>query len=121
MRLNTAATTAQLLGIPMWVGEFNIGITREDPEADINQTEVNLFVKKFDEIRAWGWSFWVWGFRDDPQNVKNYDLANSTQNDGERRIEPTRYFDYAKNAIATTETKNTGGVSSPASNNNGSC
>jgi hypothetical protein len=119
-RLNTAATTAQLLGIPMWVGEFNIGITGEDPQADINQTEVNLFVKKFDEIRAWGWSFWVWGFGHHPQNVRNYDLANTTQNDGERRIEPTRYFDYAKNAIATTETENTGGVSSTTSNRNAS-
>ena len=67
-------------------------------------------------------SFWVWGFRDDPQNdFRNYDLANSTQNDGERRIRaPTRYFDFTKNAIANTETKNTGGVSSTASNRNGS-
>src|SRR5919202_1893777 len=46
-RLNTAARTAQILGIPLWVGEFNVGISSEAPIAAINQTAVNLFIDKF--------------------------------------------------------------------------
>ena len=59
-RLNTVARTAEILGIPLWLGEFNVGITALDPIADINQTEVKLFVDKFKEIKAWGWSYWMW-------------------------------------------------------------
>jgi hypothetical protein len=95
-RLNTAARTAQLLGIPLWLGEFNIGITALFPFADINQREMNLFISKFGEINAWGWSYWMWSFREHPPNTKNYDLAIVTN----REVKTTKYFDYLRNAIS---------------------
>jgi hypothetical protein len=94
-RLNTAAKTAQILGIPLWLGEFNIGITSLFPAADIDQNDVDLFVSKFGEINAWGWSLWMWSFRENPPNVKNYDLVNVT----EHGIHPTKYFEYFENAV----------------------
>jgi hypothetical protein len=94
-RLNTAARTAQILGIPLWLGEFNIGITSLFPVADIDQNDVDLFISKFGEINAWGWSFWMWSFRENPPNVKNYDLVNVT----EHEIRTTKYFEYLKNAV----------------------
>jgi hypothetical protein len=95
-RLNTAAMAAQLLRIPLWLGEFNIGITPMFPLADINQSQVDLFISKFREVNAWGWSFWTWSFREHPPNVKNYDLVNVT----EHGIKTTKYFDYLKNAVS---------------------
>jgi Cellulase (glycosyl hydrolase family 5) len=94
-RLSTSARTAQLASVPLWIGEFNIGITPNAPIADINQTEVNLFVDKFEEIKAWGWSYWMWSFRQHPENVQNYDLVNVTGNN----ISTTKYFDYYKSTI----------------------
>ena len=95
-RLNTAGRTAQLLEIPLWLGEFNVGITPSDPIADINQSEASLFISKFGEIGTWGWSYWMWSFREHPPNVRNYDLVNVT----ERDIKTTKYFDYLKNAAS---------------------
>lgn len=94
-RLSTSARTAQLARVPLWVGEFNIGITPNEPTADINQTEVNLFVDKFKEIKAWGWAYWMWSFRQHPENVKNYDLVSVTGNN----ISTTKYFDFYKSTI----------------------
>lgn len=94
-RLSTSARTTQLAGVPLWIGEFNIGVTPSAPTADINQTELNLFVDKFEEIRAWGWSYWMWSFRQHPENVQNYDLVNVTGNN----ISTTKYFDYYKSTI----------------------
>jgi hypothetical protein len=98
-RLNTAARTAQILGIPLWVGEFNIGISSELPIADINQTGVNLFIEKFKEMKIWGWSFWLWSFRQHPSSVRNYDLVNITE--GKTIATTTKYFGYLKSAILT--------------------
>ena len=95
-RLNTAARTAQIAGIPLWLGEFNVGITSNDPIADINQSDVNIFISKFGEARAWGWSYWIWSFREHPSNVRNYDLVNVTKD----QVKTTKYFDYLKNAVA---------------------
>ena len=94
-RLNTAARTAQILGIPLWLGEFNIGITSLFPVADVDQNDVDLFINKFGEINAWGWSYWMWSFRENPPNVKNYDLVNVT----EHEIRTTKYFEYLKNSV----------------------
>jgi hypothetical protein len=79
-RLSTSARTAQLARVPLWIGEFNIGITTNEPTTDINQTEVELFVDKFEEASAWGWAYWMWSFRQHPENVRNYDLVNVTGN-----------------------------------------
>jgi Cellulase (glycosyl hydrolase family 5) len=95
-RLSTSARTAQLARVPLWLGEFNIGITPNDPVADINQTEVKLFIDKFKEIRAWGWAYWMWSFRQHPENVRNYDLVNVTGNN----ISTTEYFDYYNSSIS---------------------
>jgi Cellulase (glycosyl hydrolase family 5) len=99
-RLNTAARTAQILGIPLWVGEFNVGISSEAPIAAINQTAVNLFIEKFKEMKAWGWSFWLWSFRQHSSTATNYNLANITK---EKSIVATKYFDYLKNAISASD------------------
>jgi hypothetical protein len=101
-RLSTAARAAQLMKVPLWLGEFNIGITPEIPIADLNQTELNLFITKFREVDAWGWSLWLWSFRQHSQDVKNYDLAISTRDNksGTEIIQPTKYFGYLeKNPI----------------------
>ena len=65
-----------------------------NPIADINQSEASLFISKFGEIGTWGWSYWMWSFREHLPNVRNYDLVNVT----ERDIKTTKYFDYLKNA-----------------------
>jgi cellulase (glycosyl hydrolase family 5) len=98
-RLNTAARTAQILGIPLWIGEFNIGLSPEVPIADINQTGMNLFIEKFKELKTWGWSFWLWSFKKHASNLRNFDLANITEG---HDIGTTRYFDYLKNAILSS-------------------
>src|SRR5919198_4744552 len=102
-RLNTAARTAQILGIPLWVGEFNIGISSEAPIAAINQTAVNLFIEKFKEMKTWGWSFWLWSFRQHSSTATNYNLANITK---DKDIVATKYFDYLKNAISAGDGTN---------------
>ncbi|MDP9288370.1 MAG: cellulase family glycosylhydrolase [Thermoproteota archaeon] len=101
-RLNTAATTAQILRIPLWIGEFNMGITRQHPFADLNQSELNLFVQKFKGVNAWGWDLWVWSFKPSASNVKNYNLVNLTSSNHHITIETTKYFDYLKNSISDT-------------------
>jgi hypothetical protein len=116
-RLNTAAETAKLLGIPLWIGEFNIGTTAQHPIADLNQTEVNTFVQKFKEIKAWGWSLWIWSFIPSSVDTKNANLVNFTTSypypligDGTRpteRLQTTKYFDYLKNAVSNTSNTDT--------------
>ncbi|HZE77731.1 MAG TPA: cellulase family glycosylhydrolase [Nitrososphaeraceae archaeon] len=100
-RLNTAARTAQILGIPLWIGEFNIGISLEAPVAHISQTELNLFVQKFRELKAWGWAFWLWSFREHSSSARNYNLVNLREG---KTIVTTKYFDYLKNAILSSGT-----------------
>ena len=91
------------MGIPLWLGEFNIGITPQDKAADINQSEVDLFIDKFKEVNAWGWSFWIWSFREPPIAEKNYGLVNVT----EKEIRPTKYFEYLKNALVANKSDGT--------------
>jgi hypothetical protein len=62
---------------------------------------VNLFIEKFKEMKAWGWSFWLWSFKKHASNVRNYDLAIITEG---KDITTTRYFDYLKNAILSSGT-----------------
>jgi hypothetical protein len=95
-RLSTAVRAAQLMKVPLWMGEFNIGVTPEKPIADINQTDIDLFINKFHEVDAWGWSLWLWSFRHHLGNVKNYDLAAYMRDNKSKMesIQPTKYFSY---------------------------
>jgi hypothetical protein len=97
-RLNTAAKTAQLLRIPIWIGEFNNGITKQHPVSDINQTDVNLYIEKFKEIGAWGWSFWIWSFIPHLSAIKNYNLVNFTANG----MQTTKYFEYIRKSLTSS-------------------
>lgn len=104
-RLNIPAISAQLLGIPLWVGEFNIGPTETERFVDLNQTELSLFLEKFKEVNAWGWSMWLWSFKSHSERAKNFGLATTTE-DG--AIQPTQYFGYLSSVISSsTENKST--------------
>jgi Cellulase (glycosyl hydrolase family 5) len=117
-RLTTAARAAQLMKVPLWMGEFNIGITPKNPISDINQTEFNLFIDKFREVKAWGWSFWLWSFNHLPENVKNYNLAfvSTDSNSGSETIQPTKYFEYLKKNAGISSQLTNGGTSQEESN-----
>jgi len=101
-RLNTVKKTAQLLGIPLWMGEFNIGTYKERPVAHLNQTGVDLFVQKFKELKLWGWAFWIWSYIRSPPNLDTFNLVNFTKS----KAQPTIYFDYFKNAISDNSKTN---------------
>jgi cellulase (glycosyl hydrolase family 5) len=102
-RLNTVKKTAQLLGIPLWMGEFNMGTYKERPVAHLNQTGVDLFVQKFRELKLWGWAFWIWSYIRSPPNVDTYNLVNFTKSSS--KLQPTIYFDYFKNTITDNITR----------------
>jgi hypothetical protein len=96
-RLNTAVKTAQILGIPLYMGEFNIGKNPKEPIADINQTEINAFYNKFAEVDSWGWSYWLWSFEPRPiEGVQNYNLAVLSP----KGLETTKYFELLSNTTS---------------------
>jgi hypothetical protein len=96
-RLNAYVKAAQLAGVPLCMCEFNMKPYKQYPEADIqpNQTLVNLFVDKFEEVDAWGWAYWLWNFR--PHTNPNFNLINVTK---EENIQPTTNFGFIRNTIA---------------------
>ena len=102
-RLNAYAKAAQIAGVPLCMCEFNMKPYKEYPEADVepNQTLVNLFIDKFEEVNAWGWAYWLWNFK--PHTNPNFNLINVTK---EENIQPTQNFGFIRNAIASLESSN---------------
>ena len=99
-RLNAYVKAAQLAGVPLCMCEFNMKPYGQYTESDVkaNQTLVDLFVDKFQEVNAWGWAYWLWNFR--PHTNPNFNLISITK-DGS--TEPTQNFDYIKNTISSFE------------------
>ena len=99
-RLNAYVKAAQLAGVPLCMCEFNMKPYKQYPESDVeaNQTLVNLFIDKFQEVNAWGWAYWLWNFR--PHTNPNFNLISIT---GDDRIEPTQNFNYIRNTISEPE------------------
>ena len=60
----TPMQAAQIAGVPLCMCEFNMKPYKEYPEADVepNQTLVDLFIDKFEEVDAWGWAYWLMEF-----------------------------------------------------------
>jgi hypothetical protein len=102
-RLNAYAKAAQIAGVPLCMCEFNMKPYKEYPEADVepNQTLVNLFIDKFEEVDAWGWAYWLWNFK--PHTNPNFNLISVTK---EENIQPTQNFGFIRNAIASLESSN---------------
>jgi hypothetical protein len=102
-RLNAYVKAAQLAGVPLCMCEFNMKPYKQYPEADLesNQTLVDLFVDKFQEVNAWGWAYWLWNFR--PHTNPNFNLISVTEDEV---IQPTQNFNYIKNTISTLKSQN---------------
>jgi Cellulase (glycosyl hydrolase family 5) len=112
-RLAISSQTANLLGVPLWIGEFNIGVDNDHPTADINQTQLNIFVQKFKELGAWGWSFWVWNFKPLEMFVNNFNLAQFHRNISGYNLQTTKYFEYFKNTLTDTSNNTKGDTICP--------
>jgi Cellulase (glycosyl hydrolase family 5) len=96
-RLTVYTKTAQLAGVPLYMGEFNLKVSENyRPVDDVNQTIVNLFVQKFNEVNVWGWGMWIWDFKPHERPFTNYDFATFTKNG----LHPNKYFQYIKNAVS---------------------
>jgi hypothetical protein len=96
-RLSVYVKTAQLAGVPLYMGEFNLKVSETyRPVDDVNQTIVNLFVQKFNEVNVWGWGMWIWDFKPHERPFTNYDFATFTNNG----VYPNKYFLYIKNAVS---------------------
>jgi hypothetical protein len=102
-RLDGLVRAAQIAQVPIYVGEWN-NVVRErsgsvfqiDPEqSDLTEQEVDLFLKDFIDIGAWGWAYWQWDFN--PHRVQNFNLITVTEAGG---IEPTKYYEQLHNAIS---------------------
>jgi hypothetical protein len=109
-RLNTFIQAGQLVGVPLYIGEWNNVvreqtineegevITQINPElSNINQNEANLIVKTFKDIDAWGMAYWQW--RIDAHDIANYNLIRGTDINGS--LQTTSYFDILKNAYSS--------------------
>ena len=106
-RLTIAKKTSDIAGAPLWIGEFNVGISALNPVADINQTGVDIFLRKFKEVNAWGWSFWWWSFYQPAKHLTNFDLVNFTRDNGNSNsTRVTKYFEYLKKGISAVMTSN---------------
>ena len=103
-RLNAYVKAAQLAGVPLCMCEFNMKPYGQYPESDVaaNQTLVDLFVDKFQEVSAWGWAYWLWNFR--PHTNPNFNLVSIT---GDDSIEPTQILDYIINTITSLKQSST--------------
>ena len=101
-RLNAYVKAAQLAGVPLCMCEFNMKPYKQYPEADVeaNQTLVDLFIDKFQEVNAWGWAYWLWNFR--PHTNPNFNLISVTKDES---IQPTQNFNFIKNTISTLRAK----------------
>jgi Cellulase (glycosyl hydrolase family 5) len=96
-RLNTYAKAAHLAGVPLCMCEFNMKPYKQFPGTDVeaNQTLVNLFIDKFNEVGVWGWAYWLWNFQ--PHTNPNYNLINVTKDD---TIHFTENFNFIQKAIS---------------------
>jgi hypothetical protein len=104
-RLTTYVKTAQIAGVPLCICEFNLRLSdRYHPVSDLNQTLLNLFIQKFQEVKVWGWAFWIWDFKAHTEQP-NYDLIRFNGN----QMQTTKYYNYLKNSIlnVATAAKNT--------------
>jgi len=108
-RLNAYVKAAELAGVPLCMCEFNMKPYKQYPEADVeaNQTLVNMFINKFQEVNVWGWAYWLWNFR--PHTNPNFNLISVTKDEN---IQPTQNFNYIKNTISSLESQNTTSESS---------
>ena len=108
-RLKIFVQTAQQVGVPLYVGEWNnvvreqtineAGdvITQINPElSNISQEQANRIVKTFKDINAWGVAYWQWSM--DSHEVANYNLIAGTDDKG--AIQTTKFFDIIKNAYS---------------------
>jgi len=103
-RLNAYVKAADIAGVPLCMCEFNMKPYKQYPEADVeaNQTLVDMFIDKFQEVNVWGWAYWLWNFR--PHTNPNYNLISVTKDE---TIETTQNFDYIKNTISGLTNQNT--------------
>ena len=102
-RLDGLVEAAQLMGVPLYVGEWNNvvreregGVFRISPEAsDLTQEETNLFLQDFKRLGVWGWAYWQWNFNS--QRVPNFNLILIGE-DGS--VQPTKYYYQLQTATA---------------------
>jgi hypothetical protein len=97
-RLNGLVEAAQLVDVPIYVGEWN-NVVREREESDLTQEETNLFLEDFKRLDVWGWAYWQWNFN--PHDVPNFNLILISE-DG--AMEPTKYYEQLKTAISDVYT-----------------
>ena len=90
---------------------------KQYPEADVeaNQTLMDLFVDKFQEVNALGWAYWLWNFR--PHTNPNFNLISVAKDES---IQPTQNFDYIKNTGSTHKRQNDSGIVPGAATNESS-
>jgi hypothetical protein len=102
-RLDGLVEAAQLMGVPIYVGEWNNvvreregGVFRISPEAsDLTQEETELFLQDFKRLGVWGWAYWQWNFNS--HRVPNFNLITIAE-DGS--VQPTKYFGQLQTAIS---------------------
>jgi Cellulase (glycosyl hydrolase family 5) len=102
-RLDGLVEAAQMMGVPIYVGEWNNvvreregGVFRISPEAsDLTQEETNHFLQDFKRLGVWGWAYWQWNFNS--HRVPNFNLILIGE-DGS--VQPTKYFSQLQTAIA---------------------
>ena len=102
-RLDGLVEAAQLMGVQLYVGEWNNvvreregGVFRISPEAsDLTQEETNLFLQDFKRLGVWGWAYWQWNFN--PHSVPNFNLITISE-DG--LVQPTKYYYQLQTAIS---------------------
>ena len=102
-RLDGLVEAAQLMGVPIYVGEWNNvvreregGVFRISPEAsDLTQEETNLFLQDFKRLGVWGWAYWQWNFNS--HRVPNFNMILIGE-DGS--VQPTKYYYQLQTATA---------------------
>jgi hypothetical protein len=102
-RLDGLVEAAQLMGVPIYVGEWNNvvreregGVFRISPEAsDLTQEETNLFLQDFRRLGVWGWAYWQWNFNS--HRVPNFNLMLVSE---AGTLEPTKYYEQLETAIS---------------------
>jgi hypothetical protein len=102
-RLNAYVKAAQIAGVPLCMCEFNMKPYQQYSDSDVeaNQTLVNMFIDKFEEVNAWGWAYWLWNFR--PHTNNNFNLISVIKNEN---VQPTLNFGYIRNAIVAPDRDN---------------
>jgi hypothetical protein len=111
-RLDGLVEAAQLMGVPIYVGEWNNvvreregGVFRISPEAsDLTQQDINTFLEDFRRVGVWGWAFWQWNFKD--HNVPNFNLIQLTEGGD---ITTTVYYQRLKDGVSAFYGTNSAG------------